>query len=105
MEKVTNLFKKLPKFIHKKKIRDSMAFVLMYGVLLVALFLLFIFGWAFNGFASGRFDLRAVTDFYGVATGAGALAMLTFVVVFNIDKNGDGRPDAAESKITGGNQE
>lgn len=95
---ITKAINKLPRFIGKKQIRGSTTAVLIYGSVILLLCLLFIGGWLYNGVTTGKFDLTGLTSFFSSCTSASALAAISFVVVMNIDKNHDGRPDAAELK-------
>lgn len=98
MNKVERVIGLFPRFIRKSKIRGSMAFVLLYGIGIICLYLLFITGWITNGVTQGKFDLPEMTSFFSACTSATALAAIAFVVIMNVDKNHDGRPDAAEVK-------
>lgn len=105
MNKAERIIKWLPRVIRKRKIRGSMAFVLLYGAGIIWLYLLFISGWIINGVIQGKFDLPELTSFFSACTSATALAAVGFVVVMNVDKNHDGRPDAAELKAKTGKEE
>lgn len=105
MNKVERIIKWLPRVIRKRKIRGSMAFVLLYGAGIIWLYLLFIVGWILNGVIQGKFDLPELTSFFSACTSATALAAVGFVVVMNVDKNHDGRPDAAEIKAKTGKED
>lgn len=105
MNKADRIIKWLPRVIRKRKIRGSMAFVLLYGAGIIWLYLLFIAGWILNGVIQGNFDLPELTAFFSACTSATALAAIGFIVVMNVDKNHDGRPDAAEIKAKTGKEE
>lgn len=105
MNKAERLIKWLPRLIRKRKVRGSMAFVLLYGAGITCLYLLFIVGWILNGVIQGKFDLPELTSFFSACTSATALASIGFIVVMNVDKNHDGRPDAAEVKAKIGKEE
>lgn len=105
MNKAERIIKWLPRVIRKRKIRGSMAFVLLYGAGIIWLYLLFIVGWILNGVIQGKFDLPELTSFFSACTSATALAAVGFVVVMNVDKNHDGRPDAAEIKAKTGKED
>lgn len=105
MNKAERIIKWLPRVIRKRKIRGSMAFVLLYGAGITCLYLLFIAGWIINGVIQGKFDLPELTSFFSACTSATALAAVGFVVVMNVDKNHDGRPDAAEIKAKTGKED
>lgn len=105
MNKAGRVIKWLPRLIRKHKVRGSMAFVLLYGASIMCLYMLFIIGWILNGVIQGKFDLPELTSFFSACTSATALAAVGFVVVMNVDKNHDGRPDAAELKAKTGKEE
>lgn len=105
MNKAERIIKWLPRVIRKRKIRGSMVFVLLYGAGITCLYLLFIAGWIINGVIQGKFDLPELTSFFSACTSATALAAVGFVVVMNVDKNHDGRPDAAEIKAKTGKED
>ena len=105
MNKAERVIKWLPRLISKRKVRGSMAFVLLYGAGITCLYLLFIAGWIINGVIQGKFDLPELTSFFSACTSATALAAIAFVVIMNVDKNHDGRPDAAEIKAKTGKEE
>lgn len=105
MNKAGRVMRWLPRLIRKHKVRGSMAFVLLYGAGITCLYLLFIVGWILNGVIQGKFDLPELTSFFSACTSATALAAVGFVVVMNVDKNHDGRPDAAEIKAKTGKED
>lgn len=105
MNKAERAIKWLPRLIRKRKVRGSMVFVLLYGAGIIWLYLLFIAGWIINGVIQGKFDLPEMTSFFSACTSATALAAVGFVVVMNVDKNHDGRPDAAEIKAKAGKED
>lgn len=105
MNKAERVIKWLPRLISKRKVRGSMAFVLLYGAGITCLYLLFIAGWIINGVIQGKFDLPELTSFFSACTSATALAAIAFVVIMNVDKNHDGRPDAAEIKAKTGKED
>ena len=79
--------------------------MLLYGAGITCLYLLFIAGWIINGVIQGKFDLPELTSFFSACTSATALAAIAFVVIMNVDKNHDGRPDAAEIKAKTGKED
>lgn len=105
MNKAERVLKWMPRLIRKRKVRGSMAVVLLYGAGIMWLYLLFIIGWIINGVIQGKFDLPEITSFFSACTSAAALAAVGFVVVMNVDKNHDGRPDAAEIKAKKGQED
>lgn len=84
--------------ISRGNAQDSMAVIAAYGVLLGVISLSLLFSWFFNGIKTGSFDSAVMLQFFTAATGAGPVAAVTFLSVFFVDKNGDGRPDASENK-------
>ena len=82
----------------KVKAQDSMLVIIAYGALLGIISAAFLFAWICDGTSSGKFDADIMLRFFTAATGAGPVAAVTFLSVFLVDKNKDGRPDAAEEK-------
>lgn len=78
--------------------QDSMKVVMAYGFLIGIVSFAFLLAWVYNGFSAGKFDTKEMISFFSAATGAGPVAAVTFLSVFLVDKNKDGRPDAAEKK-------
>ncbi len=81
--------------------QSSMAIVYAYGAGLLLINFLFIVGWLGQWVNTGRPDLPLMVSFFREYTAASVVAAVTFLTVFNVDKNGDGRPDAAEVKAEG----
>lgn len=79
--------------------QDSMRVVIAYGVLIAAISAAFFGAWTYNGFAGERFETDEMLRFFSAATSAGPVAAVTFLSVFLVDKNRDGRPDAAEERV------
>lgn len=86
--KVTQKRKRAPK--------TSMRIVYLYGAGLVCITLLLIAGWLWQWQATGNPDLPVLISIFKEYTAATVVAAVTFLSVFHVDKNGDGRPDAAE---------
>lgn len=84
--------------------QDSMKVVVAYGILIAIISIAFLFAWIHNGLTTGRFDMDAMLRFFTAATSPGPVAAVTFISIFSVDKNHDGRPDAAEAKA-GGNHD
>lgn len=89
-----------PKFLAKKKVRESMQVIRLYALLVFLLILLFIGGWGWNAYISGKFDLPIFNSFFANLISPAGVATITLISVFLIDKNHDGRPDAGENKIS-----
>lgn len=93
---------KLMSLFPKVQSQDSMVVIIAYGTLLGVISAAFLFAWVYNGFSAGRFSTDEMIRFFTAATGAGPVAAVTFLSVFLVDKNKDGRPDAAETKAEKG---
>lgn len=82
----------------KVKAQDSMGVIFAYGILLAIISISFVAAWVYNGINAGKFNTDEMIKFFSVATGVGPVAAVTFLSVFLVDKNDDGRPDAAEDR-------
>lgn len=106
MNKVTDYLKKgWEKLIEKLptvQAQDSMMVIIAYGTLLGVISAAFLFAWIYNGLNEGRFNTNEMIEFFSVATGAGPVAAVTFLSIFLVDKDEDGRPDAAVEKAEKG---
>lgn len=106
MSKVTEYLKKgftkLVDLLPKVQAQDSMMVILAYGTLLGIISAAFLFAWIYNGLNAGRFNTSEMIQFFSVATGAGPVAAVTFLSIFLVDKDKDGRPDAAVEKAEKG---
>ena len=80
--------------------QHSMLIVIAYSCLIFLIVMAFMFAWMISGLKSGNFDLSIMLRFFEAATAPSVVAAVTFLSVFFVDKNGDGRPDAAEEKAT-----
>ena len=103
IEKLKSYFEKLKTKITEKikttkrgSAKDSMRIVCLYGIGMAAVTILLIAGWAYQWIASGEPDLQTLISFFREYTSASVVAAVTFLSVFHVDKNRDGRPDAAE---------
>lgn len=92
----TKLVSYLPT-IHRKS-RPSMWIVYIYGAGLIILFTFIIFSWVYEFIRTGNPNIQVLIDFFTKYTVAQVIAAFTFVSVFLVDKNNDGRPDAAEKE-------
>lgn len=81
--------------------QSSMAIVYFYGTGLLIINFLFIGGWLYQWWTQGKMDLPLLISYFREYAAPSVVAAVTFLTVFNVDKNGDGRPDAAEAKAEG----
>ena len=96
-EKIKSLFVKLVN-LKKTKIEASMKIVYCYGGGLAVMTLLLIGAWLYQWYVSGIPDIPMLKDVFTAYTAPAVVAAFTFVSVFAIDKDRDGRPDIAETK-------
>ena len=73
--------------------KSSMRIVWFYGIGLALISALLVGGWVYQWMLTGQPDLPLLVSYFKEYTAASAV---TFLSVFNVDKNQDGRPDAAE---------
>lgn len=85
--------------------QDSMLIVIAYSCLIVLIVMAFMFAWLVSGLKTGTFDMSIMLRFFEAVTAPSVVAAVTFLSVFFVDKNGDGRPDAAEEKAGKGGEE
>ena len=90
---------KVKEYIPKSNAQDSMKIVIAYGLLIFVIALAFMVSWIYSGIKTGNFDIDIMLRFFSVATAPGPVAAVTFISVFLVDKNEDGRPDAAEQRV------
>lgn len=88
------------KFLQIKwqKIQTSMEIIYWYGTGLVVLTLLMIISWGVNWYHTGMPDVNQLLDIFKNYTATQVVAAVTFVSVFFVDIDGDGRPDAAQKQ-------
>lgn len=102
MDKIMGYFnkvvEKVKEYIPKSNAQDSMKIVIAYGLLIFVIALAFMVSWIYSGIKTGNFDIDIMLRFFSAATAPGPVAAVTFISVFLVDKNGDGRPDAAEDR-------
>ena len=84
--------------IKRQKIQTSMIIVYCYGGGLALLTLLMITSWAVIWYHSGSPDVNALIDIFKNYTATQVVSAATFVSVFCVDTDGDGRPDAAQKQ-------
>lgn len=76
--------------------KSSMRIVWFYGIGLALISALLVGGWVYQWMLTGHPDLPLLVSYFKEYTAASVVAAVTFLSVFNVDKNNDGRPDAAE---------
>lgn len=96
LERIQEMFRKLSKM----KVQTSMKIIYLYGSGLAILTILMVMAWGVNWYHSGVPDLNSLISIFKEYTAPAVVAAFTFVSVFCVDKNNDGRPDAAEQKAT-----
>lgn len=103
MDKIMGYFnkvvEKVKEYIPKSNAQDSMKIVIAYGLLIFVIALAFMVSWIYSGIKTGNFDIDIMLRFFSAATAPGPVAAVTFISVFLVDKNEDGRPDAAEQRV------
>ena len=72
--------------------------VYIYGAGLIILFIFIIFSLIYEFIRTGNPNIQVLIDFFTKYTVGQVIAAFTFVSVFLVDKNHDGRPDAAEKE-------
>lgn len=102
-DKLKSLYKKaVAKITNEIKARatsteqTSMKVVYLYGAGLMLLTVLVLASWCINAWQTGKADTNTLISFFREYTAPAVVAAVTFLSVFFVDKNGDGRPDAAE---------
>lgn len=100
MGTLKKLYTKLGSYLPtiQRKSRPSMWIVYIYGAGLIILFTFIIFSWVYEFIRTGNPNIQVLIDFFTKYTVAQVIAAFTFVSVFLVDKNNDGRPDAAEKE-------
>lgn len=105
LDKLKNLYKKaVAKITDEIKSRTtsteqtSMRVVYLYGAGLMLLTVLVLASWCINALQTGKADTNTLISFFKEYTAPAVVGAVTFLSVFFIDKNGDGRPDAAEKE-------
>ena len=83
----------------KGRVRTSMQIVYVYGAGLIVLFLMVIAAWVHDFIRTGVANTTLLINFFKEFTAPAVVGAFTFVSVFCVDKNRDGRPDAAEKEI------
>ena len=93
--KITERIKEI-KMTKRGSAKDSMRIVCFYGAGLAGITILYISGWLWQWYQTEAPDLPALADFFKEFTAPTVVAAITFISVWRVDKNRDGRPDAAE---------
>lgn len=78
--------------------RTSLKVVYIYGAEVLLLALLLTVSWLFDWYMKGQPDIPQLLTIFKEFTSLTAISAVTFIVVFCVDKNRDGRPDAAEKQ-------
>lgn len=92
IEKLTN---KAISFLNTKA-RTSMRVVYIYGSCLLSLVLLNVIAWLYMWYLTDVPDIDKLLRITDELSKPSVVAAVTFVSVFCVNKNHDGRPDAAE---------
>lgn len=82
-----------------REAKSSMRIVWFYGIGLALISALLVGGWVYQWILTGHPDLPLLVSYFKEYTAASVVAAVTFLSVFNVDKNHDGRPDAAELQV------
>ncbi len=82
----------------RRKIQTSMQIVYVYGTGLIILFLMILTAWLHDWWRTGVANTPLLISFFKEFTAPAVVGAFTFVSVFLVDKNHDGRPDAAEKE-------
>ena len=82
----------------KGRVRTSMQIVYVYGAGLIILFLMVIAAWIHDFYRTGVANTTLLINFFKEFTAPAVVGAFTFVSIFCVDKNHDGRPDAAEKE-------
>lgn len=99
LEYFNKAIEKVKEYIPKSNAQDSMKIVIAYELLIFVIALAFMVSWIYSGIKTGNFDIDIMLRFFSAATAPGPVAAVTFISVFLVDKNEDGRPDAAEQRV------
>ena len=94
LKRIQETFKKLSKM----KVQTSMKIIYLYGGGLAILTILMVLSWGLNWYHSGAPDLNSLISIFKEYTAPAVVAAFTFVSVFCVDTDGDGRPDAAQKQ-------
>ena len=82
-----------PKFIRKKKVRESMEVIRLYAFLIFFFIVFYLFWFTADAIIERRPNLDAFRDFFNSVI-AGS-AVIGFLSRYLVDRDGDGRPDEA----------
>lgn len=94
LKRIQETFKKLSKM----KVQTSMKIIYLYGGGLAILTILMVLSWGVNWYHSGVPDLNSLISIFKEYTAPAVVTAFTFVSVFCVDIDGDGRPDAAQKQ-------
>ena len=96
-EKLLTVWQKLAT-MKRTKIQTSMKIIYCYGGGLAVMTVLLIGAWIYDWYTAGTPDIPTLVNVFKEYTAPAVVAAFTFVSVFCIDKDRDGRPDIAEAK-------
>lgn len=97
IDKLKSLFSKAVN-LKKTKIQTSMKIIYCYGGGLALMAILLVVAWLVKWYETGTPDIPTLINIFKEYTTPAVIAAFTFVSVFCIDKDRDGRPDIAEAK-------
>lgn len=97
MDKILSGVKSLASKISKSGSRSSMKVIYIYGGCLLLLIVLVTAAWIFNWYATGSPDIPQILNIIDKLTQWSVVTAVIAVCVFMVNKNRDGRPDAAEA--------
>ncbi len=98
-ERLKRIFRRLTR-IRKTKVQTSMKVIYCYGGGLAIMTVLMIGAWLWLWIHTGSPDLKSLVEIFKEYTAPAVVAAFTFVSVFCVDKDGDGRPDAATNQAS-----
>lgn len=81
------------RIIRKKKVRESMEVIRLYAFLIFLMIILYIFWFTADAFIELKPNLESFREFFNSVI-AGS-AVIGFLSRYLVDRDGDGRPDAA----------
>ena len=96
MDRILSGIKNIASKIPKSGSRSSMKVIYIYGSCLLLLIVLVTVAWIFNWYMSGSPDIPQILNIIDKLTQWSVVTAVIAVCVFMVNKNRDGRPDAAE---------
>lgn len=95
IDKLKSAWQKLTA-IKRARLQTSMKIIYCYGGGLALMTILMIGAWIWQWYHTGEPDMNSLITIFEEYTAPAVVAAFTFVSVFCVDKDKDGRPDAAE---------